>query len=148
MMKTRINPKDIADRLKQVIAEANISQLRFATLIGKSESTVSGYLNGTIKVPTQVLCDAADIAGDVTLDWLIAGKKTEEDDHPREKEGERKRVGIVEEWLGEVLTNNPTAYTHAMMAVLDSVPEFKEWYDEKKGRTASGMDGHPRQKIG
>lgn len=50
-------------KLAVILSEHEVSQRQLSQQLGKTKSTVSGYVNGTIQPPFSVICKMADVLG-------------------------------------------------------------------------------------
>ena len=68
--------KEIAERCKVALEEADIKLKDLATTVDRSGATITDYLNGSIRIPVTVVAAISEMSGQ-SLDWLIIGKETE-----------------------------------------------------------------------
>ncbi len=65
--------KQISERIRTIMAQAQLTQQRLASLLGISQPAVSQYLQGRIP-PPEVLLNIARL-GDTTIEWILTGDK-------------------------------------------------------------------------
>lgn len=65
--------KTIALRCKQVLEEKGVPIDELAKLVSRPPSTVSEYLDGSLRIPLSVLAEISKLTGS-SLDWLVAGQ--------------------------------------------------------------------------
>jgi transcriptional regulator with XRE-family HTH domain len=65
---------EMAGRAKDAFERAGIKNKDLAQRIGKSGATVSDYLRGNIRIPTNVVAEIAAMTG-ASLRWLITGQE-------------------------------------------------------------------------
>lgn len=68
----------INERIFKLLEDSGTSQKRFAQETGISEKTISGWKTRKSNPPAELLSSIADYFG-VSLDYLIAGKKLDEE---------------------------------------------------------------------
>ena len=66
--------KEIAERCKVALDEADIKLKDLATEVDRSGATITDYLNGSIRIPVTVVAAISEMSGE-SLDWLINGKE-------------------------------------------------------------------------
>lgn len=66
--------KEIAARAKEAMERAGIPNNKLAKQVGRSQATVSDYLNGSIRIPVSVLVVIAKLTG-FSLERLATGKE-------------------------------------------------------------------------
>jgi len=66
--------KEIAERCKVALDEADIKLKDLATKVDRSGATITDYLNGSIRIPVTVVAVISEVSGE-SLDWLINGKE-------------------------------------------------------------------------
>lgn len=67
--------KEIAERCKAALEEADIKLKDLAAKVDRSGATITDYLNGSIRTPVTVVAAISEMSGR-SLDWLITGKET------------------------------------------------------------------------
>ena len=69
----RVNKKEIAKRIREIMEELRVTQLQLADLLGVSQPAISLYLKGRIP-PAEVLLQIAQL-GETTVEWILTGDK-------------------------------------------------------------------------
>jgi len=123
------------DRLKEVRKEMGYTQKEMAKECGIAYATLQRYEKGAEFPAGSLFLKIAELG--YNLDWLLTGGSVKKiaDCIPRDKVCSMEPKGIVEEWLQEVREKEGQDGRIVMELSLQ-VPEFREWYKRKKGKTS------------
>ena len=142
---------EIGKRLKEALVNSGASQVQFAKIIGKSESTVSGYLNGSITIPAIVLFYAASLPPKTSVDWLISGKEGQSGNNVAgtiEPGNDQAKVRLIEagqkatarnihlrqiiEWMDDAFGQNEEQALFFYEDLKERYPSFFEFMERKR----------------
>lgn len=149
-------PMPFGERLKLIRTKLGKTQKEMANECGIGITTLQRYEKGAEFPAGTLFLKIAELG--YSLDWLLVGGSVEmiADSMPKprqEEEGGIKHVtkkisikGIIEEWIQDVREKESNT-DRIVMELAMQVPEFRQWYQEKKNKTTLAEDDLTREKI-
>jgi len=132
------------DRLKEIRKELGYTQKEMAKTCGVAYATLQRYEKGSDFPAGTLFLKIAELG--YNLDWLLTGGSVKliTDSMPKKTSDNQK--GIIEEWLHEVRKKEGNDGRIVMELSLQ-VPEFREWYKEKKSKSGGAETGSPHENV-
>lgn len=135
----------LPDRLKEIRKDLGYSQAEMANHFGKILKTYQRCEQGKALPSIMFLVELAIIGYNVH--WVVTG---DGDKYKNEKKEPGTNTlclkGIIEEWIQNVREKEGNTDRIVMELALQ-VPEFRQWYQEKKNKTALAKDDLTREKV-
>nr|WP_321467142.1 helix-turn-helix transcriptional regulator [uncultured Desulfobulbus sp.] len=134
-MSNKINLKtdNIGLRLLSYRQDKGLTGKQFAEIIGISQGSLSELENGK-RDPSGKVFQGLVENTDIDISWLITGKQTEKLRIESSKIGKFEILNQVEEWLSEIVKENPKKEVWFEVEFEEKFQEFKKWKEEKENQ--------------
>lgn len=135
----------LSERLRIARKAAGLTQQETARLGGVSVQSWRDYEAGRAEPKICTLIFMAE--KNISLSWLVTGEepmRLGEATAPQEQQ--EKSTGLIEEWVQEVRTRDGNDGRIVMELSLQ-VPEFRDWYKEKKRKSGGTEAGSAQENV-
>lgn len=134
---------DVWDRIKKETPLKSFNDL--ATLAETSQPNVSRQKKEGVFPPGWGYAIAKKYG--LLTEWIMTGEGPKRlGDTPAQPGQEEKNTGIIEEWVQEVREKEGNDGRIVMELSLQ-VPEFRDWYKEKKSKSGNTVAGSPQKNV-
>ena len=120
-------------RLLSYRQDKGLTGKQFAEIIGISQGSLSELENGK-RDPSGKVFQGLVENTDIDISWLITGKQTEKLRIESSKIGKFEILNQVEEWLSEIVKENPKKEVWFEVEFEEKFQEFKKWKEEKENQ--------------